>query len=71
LPHPPKVDKRKNAKVKAIYNLFANEQEKVETEGYGYIKNFPQKLKEYKQTHPSIKITPEIIEEIRNEVFFK
>ena len=29
------------------------------------------KLKQYRQTHPSIKITPEIIEEIRNEVFFK
>src|SRR4051812_36674843 len=35
-------------KVQVIYNLFANEQGEVETD-YGYIKNFPQKLQEYKQ----------------------
>jgi Leucine-rich repeat (LRR) protein len=41
---------RKDAKVKEIYNLFVNNQGEVETEGgYGYIKNFPQKLQDYKQ----------------------
>jgi len=43
------TDCKKDAKCKSIYNLFANDQGVVETEGYGYIKNFPQKLQEYKQ----------------------
>ncbi|KLL03574.1 MAG: hypothetical protein MRECE_13c053, partial [Mycoplasmataceae bacterium CE_OT135] len=47
------VYERKDAKAKVIYNLFANDQGKVETE-HGYIKNFPQKLQTYKQwTKPS------------------
>jgi hypothetical protein len=29
------------------------------------------KLEQYKQLHPNVKITPEIIDVIRNEVFFK
>jgi len=37
------ADKRKDAKCQAIYNLFANDQGKVETYG-GSIKNFPQRL---------------------------
>ena len=40
------MDKRKDAKVKTIYNLFADENGKVETE-YGSIKNFSQKLRVY------------------------
>jgi Leucine-rich repeat (LRR) protein len=43
------VDERPNAKVKAIYDLFANEKGKVETDNYGRIKNFSQKLQDYKQ----------------------
>jgi len=43
------VGKRK-VKVKTIYDLFANEKGEVETENEsGRIKNFPQKLQEYKQ----------------------
>jgi len=43
------IDKRPEAKVKAIYNLFANDQGEVEIEGAWHsIKNFPQKLQEYK-----------------------
>jgi hypothetical protein len=45
---------RKGAKVKAIYNLFSNEQGKVEAE-YS-IKNFPQKLQEYKDFAEYLKI---------------
>ncbi|KLL03765.1 MAG: hypothetical protein MRECE_9c019 [Mycoplasmataceae bacterium CE_OT135] len=41
------VEQRKEAKCKAIYNLFANDQGVVETENES-IKNFPQKLQEYK-----------------------
>ena len=47
------VSERKDAKVKAIYNLFADEAEN------GNIKNFPQKLKEYKQKFQEQ--TPQII----------
>ena len=43
------ADCKKDAKCKAIYNLFANDQGEVETEGYGYITNFSQKLQQYKQ----------------------
>ncbi|KLL03087.1 MAG: hypothetical protein MRECE_18c016 [Mycoplasmataceae bacterium CE_OT135] len=39
---------RKDAKCQTIYKLFANDQGKVETDECGYIKNFPQKLQEYK-----------------------
>jgi len=35
-------------KVKAIYKLFANEKGEVETEN-GYVKDFSQKLEDYKQ----------------------
>jgi hypothetical protein len=41
--------KRLDAKCQIIYDLFANEQGRVETDENGLIKNFPQKLKEYKQ----------------------
>ena len=34
------------------------------------LKEMNRKLEEYKQMNPTIKITPEIIDEIRNEVFF-
>jgi len=44
-----KTDCKKDAKCKSIYNLFANDQGVVETEGYGYIKNFPQKFQEIKR----------------------
>jgi hypothetical protein len=37
---------RLDAKVKVIFNLFANEQGEIETDGYG-ITNFPQKLRDY------------------------
>ena len=44
---------RKDAKVEAIYNLFANEKGEIKVdEGkyeVKYIKNFSQKLKTYKQ----------------------
>ncbi|CAH1766990.1 24152_t:CDS:2 [Entrophospora sp. SA101] len=40
---------REDARCQTIYNLFANEQGKVETEKYGRIKKFPQKLQNYKQ----------------------
>jgi len=43
------TDCKKDAKCKSIYNLFANDQGVVETEGYGYIKNFPQKFQEIKR----------------------
>jgi len=39
---------RKDAKIKAIRDLFANERGIVEESG-GNIKNFPQKLQAYKQ----------------------
>lgn len=39
---------KKDARCQTLYNLFTNGQGIVETE-YGLIKNFPQKLKEYKQ----------------------
>jgi len=35
---------RKDAKCQGIYNLFSNEQGKVEAENNNHIKNFPQKL---------------------------
>jgi len=50
------ISKKKDAKVKAIYNLFANEQGIVETKKekdqyWGkYIKNFPQKLQDLKNS---------------------
>jgi len=43
------TDCKKDAKCKSIYNLFANDQGVVETEGYGYIKNFPQKFQDIKR----------------------
>lgn len=45
------VHKRENTKCNLIYNLFANEQGIVETgqSGNKEIKNFPQKLQDYKQ----------------------
>jgi hypothetical protein len=42
------ADKRPKAKCKNICNLFISEQGIVETDYHGKIKNFPQKLKEYK-----------------------
>lgn len=58
------VEERKDAKVKVIYNLFADEKREVETEGgYGSIKNFPQKLQTYKQK-PQVKFE---IEKILND----
>jgi len=43
------VKEKKDAKVKAIQNLFANENGEVETDWNGSIRNFPQKLYDYKQ----------------------
>jgi len=43
------ADERKDAKVKAIYDCFADEKEKLETGWGGSIINFPQKLQVYKQ----------------------
>ncbi|KLL02867.1 MAG: hypothetical protein MRECE_40c006 [Mycoplasmataceae bacterium CE_OT135] len=43
------ADKGIDAKCKAIYNLFANDQGEVETDKYGNIENFPQKLQVYRQ----------------------
>ena len=40
---------RKDAKVKAVYNFFADEQGKVEEEWDGKIKDLPQKLHDYKE----------------------
>jgi len=46
------VKERKDAKVKSIYNLFTNEQGKVEEEksnlGYEYVREFSKKLQNYK-----------------------
>src|SRR5207244_4315336 len=42
------ANKRLRAKVKVLCKLLANEQGGLETES-GYVKNFSQKLKEYKQ----------------------
>jgi len=44
---------RKDAKVKAIDSLFANEQGKVERDRRGYIKNFFQKFQAYKKRKKS------------------
>jgi hypothetical protein len=35
------------------------------------IEEMNEKLQEFKQMNPTVKITPEIVESIRNEVFFK
>ena len=43
------ANERKDAKCQTLYNLFTNAGIKVETNEYGRIKNFPQKLREYKQ----------------------
>jgi hypothetical protein len=42
-------NEKPEAKCQALYNLFANNQGEVETDGYGNIKNFSQKLKTYKE----------------------
>ncbi|CAH1768876.1 8157_t:CDS:2, partial [Entrophospora sp. SA101] len=42
------VDKRKEVKCQAIYELFANEQGKIETDRDGNIKDFSQKLQAFK-----------------------
>ena len=43
------ADIRKDAKCQTIAKLFANEQGETETENWGNIKNFPQKLQEIKK----------------------
>lgn len=46
--------------------------ENMETDEYDLkIEEMDQKVEAYKKAYPSIKITPEIIDVIRNEVFFK
>jgi Leucine-rich repeat (LRR) protein len=43
------ASKYSSHKVKEICKLFANDQDIVEEDEYGYIKDFPQKLQDYKQ----------------------
>jgi hypothetical protein len=53
---------------------FANRTLPENKEALAYdlkIEEMNAKLEEFKQMHPSIKITPDIMEGIRNEVFFK
>ncbi len=46
--------------------------ENKETQEYDLkIEEMNEKVEQYKKTHPAIKITPEIMDVIRNEVFFK
>lgn len=44
-----KVDRRKDARVKNIHNLLVNKQGKLELDSHSGVKNFSQKLQEYKQ----------------------
>lgn len=46
--------------------------ENKETQEYDLkMEEMNEKVEQYKKKHPAIKITPEIIDVIRNEVFFK
>ncbi|KLL02702.1 MAG: hypothetical protein MRECE_51c006 [Mycoplasmataceae bacterium CE_OT135] len=56
---------RKNAKVEAIYRLFANETGIVETEnGNRWIKNFPQKLVIWRKSQPAYQLLEKTFQEI-------
>ena len=46
--------------------------ENVEAMEYNLkVEEMNEKVAQYKRTHPAVKISPEIMDTIRNEVFFK